>query len=127
MARSGFIEKLMSTRKGAGQMRRDFTLNSLDRRLGFRKKAPESRSFYTIAPSCASDANSPVPKCATLRFRYKDDILATGIMVNGKRVITNIDTGSNSYFQLNPDGHRQAALAGRCGPRACEQLGRFQW
>ena len=58
--------------------------------------------FYTVAPSCASEPNSPVRKCTTLRFRYKDDILATRVSVNGKRVITNVDTGSNSYFQLNP-------------------------
>ncbi|MBV9294514.1 MAG: aspartyl protease family protein [Acidobacteriaceae bacterium] len=68
--------------------------------------------FYTIAPSCTSDANSPVPNCTTLRFRYKDDILATGVTVNGKRVITNIDTGSNSYFQINPAAVDKLGLSG---------------
>lgn len=54
--------------------------------------------FYTDAPSCARDD----PTCTKLSFRYKDDILATGITVDGKPVTTNVDTGSNSYFQLTP-------------------------
>ncbi|MBV8891362.1 MAG: hypothetical protein JO266_05200 [Acidobacteria bacterium] len=56
--------------------------------------------FSTIATFGTSDAK--VPKYTTLRFRYHNDILATGVTVNAKRVITNIDTGSNSYFQLSP-------------------------
>jgi len=65
--------------------------------------------FYADAPSCATAPNS---KCTTLRFRYTDDILATGVTVNGKRVITNIDTGSNSKFQLSPAAINKLGLSG---------------
>ena len=58
--------------------------------------------FYSSAPSCDGAARSPLPKCTTLSFRYKDDILVSGIKVNGKRVTANLDTGSNGAFQLTP-------------------------
>jgi predicted aspartyl protease len=58
--------------------------------------------FYTSAPSCTGAARPPSPKCTTLSFRYKDDILAAGATVDGKPVTTNVDTGSNSNFQLTP-------------------------
>lgn len=58
--------------------------------------------FYKNAPSCAGAALSQPPKCTTLPFRCKDDILATGVTVDGKPVTTNVDTGSNSSFQLSP-------------------------
>jgi predicted aspartyl protease len=58
--------------------------------------------FYTSAPSCAGAARSHTPTCTTLSFRYKDDILASGVTVDGKPVTTNVDTGSNSNFQLTP-------------------------
>lgn len=56
--------------------------------------------FYTTAPSCAAGTHSS--KCTTLSFRYQDDILASGVTVDGKPVTTNVDTGSNSNFQLTP-------------------------
>ncbi len=58
--------------------------------------------FLTNAPSCTSDRTLRSPKCTTLSFQYKDDILASGVAVNGKPVTTNVDTGSNSTFQLAP-------------------------
>ena len=58
--------------------------------------------FYSSAPSCAGAARSPLPKCTALLFQYKDDILVTGVKVNGKRVTANLDTGSNGTFQLTP-------------------------
>ena len=58
--------------------------------------------FCMIALSCSGAADSHSSKRTTLSFRYKDDILASGVTVNGKSVITNIDTGSNSYFQFPP-------------------------
>jgi predicted aspartyl protease len=58
--------------------------------------------FYTRAPSCAGAAPSHSPRCTTLSFRYRDDILASGVTVDGKPVTTNVDTGSNSNFQLTP-------------------------
>ena len=58
--------------------------------------------FYTSAPSCAGAARTHSSQCTTLSFRYKDDILASGVTVDGKPVTTNVDTGSNSNFQLSP-------------------------
>jgi predicted aspartyl protease len=58
--------------------------------------------FYKIAPSCAGVSHSHPPNCTKLSFRYNDDILATGVTVDGKPVTTNVDTGSNSSFQLSP-------------------------
>ena len=58
--------------------------------------------FYTNAPPCAGTTHSHPSKCTKFSFRYKDDILATGVMVDGKPVTANIDTGSNSSFQLSP-------------------------
>jgi predicted aspartyl protease len=55
--------------------------------------------------------NSPFPqivhpsnnsKHTTLSFRYRDNILVDTVSVNGKRITANIDTGSNSGFQLSP-------------------------
>jgi predicted aspartyl protease len=58
--------------------------------------------FFASAPSCARTARPHSPRCTTLSFRYKDDILASGVTVDGKPVTTNVDTGSNSNFQLTP-------------------------
>jgi predicted aspartyl protease len=58
--------------------------------------------FFTSAPSCAAAARPHSPRCTTLSFRYKDDILASGVNVDGKPVTANVDTGSNSNFQLTP-------------------------
>jgi len=58
--------------------------------------------FYTSAPSCAGAAHTHSSRCTTLSFRYKDDILALGVTVDGKPVSTNVDTGSSSNFQLTP-------------------------
>jgi predicted aspartyl protease len=58
--------------------------------------------FFTSAPSCAATARPASPTCTTLSFQYKDDILAPGVTVDGKPVTTNVDTGSNSNFQLTP-------------------------
>jgi predicted aspartyl protease len=58
--------------------------------------------FYTTAPSCTGSTPSHPAKCTKLSFRYKDDILATGVAVDGKPVTTNVDTGSNSTFQFTP-------------------------
>ncbi len=67
--------------------------------------------FYTNAPSCAGAPHSHPPKCTKLSFRYKDDILATGVTVDGKPVTTNVDTGSNSSFQLSPAAVEKLGLS----------------
>jgi predicted aspartyl protease len=67
--------------------------------------------FFTKAPSCAGDARLHSPRCTTLSFRYKDDILASGVTVDGKPVTTNVDTGSNSNFQLTPAAVNKLGLS----------------
>lgn len=57
--------------------------------------------FLRFAPSC-SEPLLHKPQCTELQFQYKDDILASGVTVNGKPAIANIDTGSNSTFQIGP-------------------------
>jgi predicted aspartyl protease len=54
--------------------------------------------FCATAPSCAGDSQT----CATLSFRYRGAILASGVTVDGKPVTAHVDTGSNSYFQFTP-------------------------
>ncbi len=68
--------------------------------------------FYTSAPPCAGAALSHHPKCTKLSFRYKDDILATGVSVDGKPVTANVDTGSNANFQLTPAAVEKLGLGG---------------
>lgn len=58
--------------------------------------------FLDAPPQCARPAGPQPPACTVLPFRYQDDILATGVTVNGRRVIATIDTGSNGTFQVNP-------------------------
>jgi hypothetical protein len=57
--------------------------------------------FLRVAPSCPEPLLHK-PQCTELQFQYKDDILASGVTVNGKPAIANIDTGSNSTFQIGP-------------------------
>jgi predicted aspartyl protease len=58
--------------------------------------------FYANSPA-TSKANQPnTEKFTTLSFQYHDDILIDGVSVDGKRIIANLDTGSNGGFQLTP-------------------------
>jgi predicted aspartyl protease len=56
--------------------------------------------FYTASPF--RDAAKPPSKRTTLTFRFHDHILLDGVVVNGKRITANLDTGSNSGFQIAP-------------------------
>jgi Aspartyl protease len=38
----------------------------------------------------------------TMPFRYRDEILLDDVTINGKRVVANLDTGSNATFQMAP-------------------------
>jgi predicted aspartyl protease len=58
--------------------------------------------FLASARACAGRPTSGEAKCTVLPFRYKDDILASDVTVNGKQVKANIDTGSNGTFSLTP-------------------------
>jgi hypothetical protein len=37
-----------------------------------------------------------------LSFRYVDNVLIDDVLVNGKKVVANLDTGSNGSFNLTP-------------------------
>jgi hypothetical protein len=67
--------------------------------------------FFTRATSCAEAAHPSFPGCTTLLFRYKDDIVASGVTVEGKSVTTNVDTGSNSNFQFTPAAVEKLGLS----------------
>jgi len=45
---------------------------------------------------------SNTPKRSVLSFRYADNVLLDDVFVNGKKVVANLDTGSNGTFHLTP-------------------------
>lgn len=49
-------------------------------------------------------------KVTTVSFRYQNDIVADGVVVNGKKMLANVDTGCNSAFQLTPAAVIEAGL-----------------
>lgn len=76
------------------------------------------------APSCAGATRRHPSGCTTLSFRYEDDILASGVTVDGKPVTTNVDTGSNSNFQLTPAAVDKLGLTEEAaGARASRSVG----
>ena len=58
--------------------------------------------FYARSPLAETSHQPDGLKPTSLSFRYHDDILVEGVLVNGKRIIANLDTGSNGSFQLTP-------------------------
>lgn len=55
--------------------------------------------FYS-QPLFSKAANRP--KRSVLSFRYDDNVLLDDVFVNGKKVVGNLDTGSNGTFNLTP-------------------------
>jgi predicted aspartyl protease len=55
--------------------------------------------FYT-QPLFSKTANTP--NRSVLSFRYDDNVLLDGVFVNGKKMVANLDTGSNGTFNLTP-------------------------
>jgi len=55
--------------------------------------------FYT-QPLFSKTANTP--KRTVLSFRYVDNVLVDDVLVNGKKVVANLDTGSSGTFDLTP-------------------------
>ncbi len=51
-------------------------------------------------PLFSKGANTP--KRSVLSFRYDDNVLLDGVFVNGKKMVANLDTGSNGTFNLTP-------------------------
>lgn len=66
--------------------------------------------FYPKSPfpKTAHPANGP--RLTTLPFRYEDYILVDGVSVNGKKVVANLDTGSDAVFQMTPEAVVQLGL-----------------
>ncbi len=55
--------------------------------------------FYS-QPLFSKTANTPTR--TMMSFRYSDNVLVDDVMVNGKKVVANLDTGSNGTFALTP-------------------------
>lgn len=55
--------------------------------------------FYSQSPFSKQPNTS---KRTVLRFRYDDNVLIDDVFVNGKKMVGNLDTGSNGSFNLTP-------------------------
>jgi predicted aspartyl protease len=58
--------------------------------------------FYPSSPLEKTTAQSNTAKLTVLPFRYEDNVLVDNVFVNGKKLVANIDTGSNGSFSLTP-------------------------
>jgi len=58
-----------------------------------------------------SPAHGDSRDAATVPFRYKDNVLIDGILVNGRSVTANLDTGSSGTFQLPPEATNELGLS----------------
>jgi len=58
--------------------------------------------FYSRSPFPKADQQSNTSKRTVLSFRYADSVLIDDVFVNGKKVVANLDTGSNGTFDLTP-------------------------
>ena len=58
--------------------------------------------FYSKSPFDGTAKQSNTAKRTVLRFRYVDNVLIDDVFVNGKRMVGNLDTGSNGMFDLTP-------------------------
>lgn len=56
-----------------------------------------SQSPFSKALNQSNTANRTV-----LRFHYNDNVLVDDVLVNGKKLVANFDTGSDGSFQLTP-------------------------
>ena len=58
--------------------------------------------FYSQSPFSKTMSRSNSSKRTTLSFRYEDDVLIDDVFVNGKKVVGDLDTGSDGTFKLTP-------------------------
>ena len=56
--------------------------------------------FYSASP-ISKAANTPAR--TVMSFRYVDNVLIDDVSINGKKVVGNLDTGSNGGFSLTPE------------------------
>jgi len=59
--------------------------------------------FYSQSPFAKAPKQSNTPKRTALSFRYVDNVLIDDVTVNGKKMVGNLDTGSNGSFDLTPE------------------------
>jgi predicted aspartyl protease len=58
--------------------------------------------FYTRSPFPKTTIQPNTSNRSVLPFRYADNVLIDGVSVNGKKMVANLDTGSDGTFQLTP-------------------------
>ena len=58
--------------------------------------------FYSQSPFPKTAKQENTAKRTVLSFRYKDNVLIDDVLVNGKRMVGNLDTGSSGSFNLTP-------------------------
>lgn len=58
--------------------------------------------FYSQSPFAKAASRLNTSNRTVLSFRYADNVLIDEVFVNGKKVVGNLDTGSNGTFQLTP-------------------------
>jgi predicted aspartyl protease len=66
--------------------------------------------FYPSSESLEKTRQETNSRATVLRFKYLDDIVIEGVMVNGRRIAANLDTGSNGSFQLTPAAVKELGL-----------------
>jgi predicted aspartyl protease len=58
--------------------------------------------LYSKSPFSKSSDQSNTSTRTVLRFRYADNVLIDDVLVNGKEMVANLDTGSDGTFKLTP-------------------------
>ena len=58
--------------------------------------------FYSKSPFSKAANRPNTPKRTVLPFRYADNVLIDEVYVDGKKVVANLDTGSDGTFKLTP-------------------------
>ena len=66
--------------------------------------------FYARSPFARQARRTNRPNYVTLPFRHLDCVQLNGVRVDGEPVRANLDTGSNSGFQLTPAAIRRLGL-----------------
>jgi predicted aspartyl protease len=66
----------------------------------------------------ARPQGKPTADRAVLSFRYEDDLLLTGVRIDGKPVRAILDTGSNGAVKLTPEATRSLGLEERAAAGA---------
>jgi len=58
--------------------------------------------FYSHSPFPKTARQPNTPQRTVLPFRYANNVLIDDVLVNGKKLVGNFDTGSNGSFALTP-------------------------